>query len=93
MYDTSCKYSARDYISRDSTRVIKVVSFSSVAQSCPSLSDPMDCSTPGFPVHHQHPDLAQTHAHRVGDAIQTSHPLLSPSLPAFNLSQHRDLFK
>ena len=52
--------------------------FSSVAQSCPTLCDPMDCSTPGFPVHHQLPELAQTHVHRIGDAIQPSHPLLSP---------------
>ena len=53
----------------------------------------MDCSTPGFPVHHQLPELAQTHAHRVSDAIQQSHPLLSPSPPAFNLSQHWGLFQ
>ena len=61
--------------------------FSSVAQSCPTLCDPMDCSMPGFPVHHQLPELAQTHVHRVGDVIQPSHPLLSPSPPAFSLSQ------
>ena len=65
--------------------------FSSVAQSCSTLCDSMDCSTPGFPVHHQLPELTQTHVCRVGDAIQPSHPLLSPS-PAFNLSQHRGLF-
>ena len=53
----------------------------------------MDCSTPGFPVHHQHPELAQTHVHQVGDAIQPSHPLSSPSLLAFNLSQHQGLFQ
>ena len=53
----------------------------------------MDCSTPGFPVHHQLPELTQTRVHRVGDAIQPSHPLLSPSPPAFNLSQHQSLFK
>ena len=64
------------------------VQFSSVAQLCPTLCDPMDCSTPGFPVHHQLPELAQTHVHWVGDAIQASHPLSSPSPPAFNLSQH-----
>ena len=52
--------------------------FSSVLQSCPTLCDPMDCSTPGFPVHHQLPELVQTHVHRVGDAIQPSHPLSSP---------------
>ena len=69
------------------------IKFSSVAQSCPTLCNPMDCSTPGFPVHHQLPELTQTHVHRVGDAIQSSHPLLSPSPPAFNLSQHQGLFK
>ena len=57
------------------------------------LCDPMDCSTPGLPVHHQLLELAQTHVHRVGDAIQPSHPLLSPSPPALNLSQHQGLFK
>ena len=57
----------------------------SVAQSYPTLCDPMDCSTPGLPVHHQLPELAQTHVHWVSDAIQPSHPLPSPSLPAFNL--------
>ena len=67
--------------------------FSSVAQLCPTLWDRMDCSTPGFPVHHQLPELAQTHVHWVGDAIQPSHPLLSPSPPAFNLSQHQGLFQ
>ena len=70
-----------------------VVQFSSVTQSCPTLSDPMDCSTPGLPVHHQLPALAQTHVHRVGDAVQPSHPLSSPSPTAFNLSQHQGLFQ
>ena len=55
------------------------------SQLCPTLCDSMDCSTPGFPVHHQLSELAQTHVHQVSDAIQTSHPLLSPSPPAFNL--------
>ena len=77
-------------LQRDSERVIQ---FSSVAQSCLTLCDPMDCSTPGLPVHHQLPELTQTHVHRVGDAIQPSHPLLSPSRPAFSLSQHQGLFK
>ena len=67
--------------------------FSSVAQSCPTLCDPMNCSTPGLPVHHQLPESTQTHVHRVGDAIQPSHPLSSPSPPALNLPQHQDLFK
>ena len=66
--------------------------FSSVAQSCLTLCDPMDCSTPGFPVHHQLQKLAQTHVHRVGDAIQPLHPLSSPSPPAFNLSQPTGTF-
>ena len=65
---------------------------SSVAQSCLILCDPMDCSTPDIPVHHQFLELAQTHVHRVGDALQPSHPLLSPPPPAFNLSQHQGLF-
>ena len=55
--------------------------------------DPMDCSTPGFPVLHHLPELAQTHVHSVSDAIQPSHPLLSPSLPTFNHSQHQGLFQ
>ena len=66
---------------------------SSVAQSCSTLCHPMDCSTPGFPVHYQIPELAQTHALWVNDAIQTSCPLSSPSLPAFSLSQHQVLFQ
>ena len=66
---------------------------SSVTQSRPTLCNPMNCSTPGFPVHHQLPELIQTHAHWVGDAIQTSHPLSSRSSPVFNLSQHQGLFK
>ena len=67
--------------------------FSSVAQSCPTLCNPMDCSTPGFPVHYQLLELAQTHVHRVDDAIQPSHPLSSPSPPTFNLSWHQGLFQ
>ena len=69
------------------------VQFSSVAQFCPTLGNPMDCSTPGLRVHHQLPELAQTYVHRVGDAIQLSHSLSSPSPPVFNLSQHQGLFK
>ena len=67
------------------------IQFSSVAELCPTLCNPMDCSTPDFPVHHQLLELAQTHVHQVGDAIQPSHPLSSPS-PVFNLSQHQGLF-
>ena len=66
--------------------------FSSVAQLCPTLCDPMNRSTPGLPVHHQLPEFTQTHVHRVGDAIQPSHPLSSPSPPAPNPSQHQGLF-
>ena len=69
------------------------VQFSSATQSCPTFCDPMDCSTPGLPVHCQLPECTQTHVNWVGDAIQPSHPLSSPSLPAFNLSQHRGLFQ
>ena len=69
------------------------VQFSSVAQSCPTLWDPMNRSTPGLPVHHQLPEVTQTHIHRVSDAIQPSHPLLSPSPPSPNPSQHQSLFQ
>ena len=69
------------------------VQFSSVAQSCPTLCDPMNHSTPGLPVHHQLPESTQTHVHQVGDAIQPSHPLSSPSPPAPNPSQHQCLFQ
>ena len=68
------------------------VQFSSVAQSCPTLCDPMDCSTPGLPAHHQLPEFTQTYVHWIGDTIQPSHPLLSPSPPALNLSQGQGLF-
>ena len=67
--------------------------FISVPQSCPTLCDPMNHSTPGLPVHHQLPEFTQTHVHRVGDAIQPSHPLSSPSPPAPNPSQHQSLFQ
>ena len=67
--------------------------FSSVSQSCPALCDPMNCSTPGLPVHHQLPEFTQTHIHRVSDAIQLSHPRSSPFLLALNPSQHRSLFQ
>ena len=80
-------------------RVVKLipfsdsVQFSSIAQSCLTLCDPMNCSMPGLPVHHQLPEFTQTHAHRIGDAIQPSHPLSSPSPPAPNHSQHQGLFQ
>ena len=69
------------------------VQFSSVAQSCPTLCYPTNCSMPGFPVHQQLPELAETHVNRVSDAIQPSHPLSTPSPLASNLSQHQSLFK
>ena len=74
---------------------IRLINFvlSSVAQSCPTLCDPMNRSTPGLPVHHQLPEFTQTHVHRVIDAIQPSHPLSSPSPPAPNPSQHQSLFQ
>ena len=69
------------------------VPVNSVAQSCPTLCDPVDCSTPGLPVLHQLLEFTQTHVHRVGDAIQPSHPLSSPYPPAFSLSHHQCLFQ
>ena len=69
------------------------VKFSSVAQSCLTLCDPMDRSTPGLPVHYQFPEFTQIHVHWISDAIQPSHPLSSPCPPALNLSQHQGLFK
>ena len=66
---------------------------SSVAQLCLTLCNPVDCSMPGLPVHHQLPEFTQTHVHRVSDAVQPSHPLLSPSPPSFHLSQHQGLFQ
>ena len=67
--------------------------FSPASQLCPTLCNPMDCSMPGFPAHHQLPELTQFHVHWVSDCIQPSHPLLSPSFPAFNLSQPQGLFQ
>ena len=75
------------------TRFIPSVHFSSVAQLCPTLCDPMNHSTPGLSVHHQLPEFTQTHVHRVNDAIKPSHPLLSPFPPASNPSQHQSLFQ
>ena len=73
--------------------IIELSQFSSVAQSCPTLCNPMNHSMPGLPVHPQLPEFTQTHVHWVSDAIQPSHPLSSPSPPALNLSQHQGLFK
>ena len=71
----------------------KKLSFSSVAQSCPTLCDSMHCNMPGFPAHHQLLEFTQTHVHGVGDAIQPSHPLSSPFPPTFNFSQHEVFFQ
>ena len=93
---TSVRYSAHWSVSMDfSLRIFMWYSahFSSVAQSCLTLCDPMDCSIPCLPIHHQLPEFTQTHVHRVSDAIQPSHPLSSASPPAFNLSQHQGLFQ
>ena len=73
--------------------ILSSVQFSSVAQSCLTLCDPMNRSMPGLPIHHQHPEFTQIHIHRVGDAIQPSHPLSSPSPPAPNPSQHQSLLQ
>ena len=73
--------------------MILISQCSSVAQLCPALCNPMGCSMPGFPVHHQLPEFTQTHVHQASDAIQPSHPLSSPSPPTFNLSQHQGLFQ
>ena len=78
---------------RDQSMGFRSVQFSSVAQSCPTLWDPVDCSTPGFPVHHQLPEFTQTHVHRVGDAIQPSHPLSSPSPPSLKSFQASGSFQ
>ena len=75
------------------TSLIQLVQFSSVAQSCPTLCDPMNRSTPGLPVRHKLPEFTQTYVHQVSDAIRPSHPLLSPSRPAPNPSQHQGLFQ
>ena len=73
--------------------LISSVQFSSVDQSCPTLCDPMNCSTPSLLVHHQLPEFTQTHVHRVSDAIHLSHPPSSPSSPALSPSQHQGLFQ
>ena len=75
------------------TPIKKKIQFSSIAQSCPTLCNPMNHSTPGLAVHHQLPEFIQTHVHRVSDAIQPSHPLSSPSPLAHNPSQHHNLFQ
>ena len=86
---TSCPHDCNKL----ATKVQRRVRFNSVAQSFPTLCNPMNHSTPGLPVHHQLPEFTQTHAHPVGDVIQISHPLSSPSAPALNSSQHQGLFQ
>ena len=82
-----------DNCSRVQKYLFNSVQFSSVAQSCPTLCDPMNRSKPGLPVHHHLLEFIQTHVHRVSDAIQPSHPLASPSPPVPNPSQHQSLFQ
>ena len=86
-------FSRRSFQPRNWTQVYSTVQLSSITQSCPTFCDPMNHSTPGLPVHHQLPESTQSHVHWVGNAIQPSHPLSSPSPPALNLSQHQGLFK
>ena len=91
----TCGYRLMYWINKNKrmlSTVYKVI-FSSVAQLCPTLWDPMYCSMPGLPIHHQLLESTQTHVHWVGDAIQPSHPLSSPSPPALNFSQHQGLFQ
>ena len=81
------------YIENPKDSIKKTIQFSSVTQSCSTLCDPMNCSTPGLPVHHQLLEFTQTHVHRVGDAIEPSHSLSSPFPPVLNPSQHQSLFQ
>ena len=89
----SCIQGYHYHLSKLHIYAFSSVQFSSVSQSSPTLCDPMKLSTPGLPVHHQLPEITQIHVHRVGDAIQPSHPLLSPFPPAPNPSQHQNLFQ
>ena len=88
-----CLKKAYDTFTRNQLNSITSVQFSSVALLCPTLCDPMNCSMPVFPVPYQLLELTQTHVHWVGDAIQLSQPLLSPSPPTFSLSQHQGVFQ
>ena len=92
---SNCNISVLQFCTTVSQResIIPINQFSSITQSCPTLSDSMDYSMPVFRVHHQLPDPAQTHVHRVSDAIQPSHPLSSPSPPTLSLTQHQDAFQ
>ena len=91
--DAECSHEIKRCLLLGRKVMTNLAQFSSVAQSCPTLCDLMNCSTPGLPVHHQLPEFTQTLIHRVGDAIQPSHPLSSPSPPAHNPSQHQSLFQ
>ena len=91
--DSDCSHEIKRCLVLGRKAVTNLVQFSSVTPSCPTLCDPMNRSTPGLPVCHQLPEFTQTHVHWVSDAIQPSHPLSSPSPPAFNLSQHEGLFQ
>ena len=91
--DSDCSHKIKRHLLLLRKAIINLVQFSSVAQTCPTLCNSMNCSTPGLPVHHQLPEFTQTHIHRVGDAIQPSHPLSSPFPPAPNPSQHQSLFQ
>ena len=86
-------FKSRDITLPTKVCVVRLDQIRSVAQSCPTLCDPMNRSMPGHPVHHQLPEFTQTHVHPVSDAIQPSHPLFSPSPPAPNPSQHQGLFQ
>ena len=91
--DGDCSHGVKRCLFLGRKVVTNLVQFSSVTRSCLTLCEPMDCSTPGLPVHHQLPESTQTHVHYVSDAIQTSLPLSPPSLPALNLSHYQGLFK
>ena len=91
--DRDCSHEIKRCLFLGRKIMTNLVQFSSVTQSYPTLCDPMNHSMPGFPVHHQLPELTQTHVHCVGDANRPSHPLSSPSPPTFNLSQYQGLFK
>ena len=91
--DGDCSHEFKRHLFLGRKAMTNLVQFSSVTQSCLTLCDPMNHSMPGLPVHYQLPESTQTHVHCVGDAIQPSHPLSSPSPPALNLSQHQGLFK
>ena len=91
--DGDCSHEIKRCILLGRKVMTNLVQFNSVAQSCPTLCDPMNCSTPSFLVHHQLPEFTQTHIHRVSDAIQPSHPLSSPFPPVPNPSQHQSLFQ